>query len=382
MILADKNACTGCGACASICPCEAISMITDKEGFFYPLIAAEKCIGCGSCKNVCPAFKEHKNTFDKSTFFAAWTKCAENRKAASSGGLFGEIAQWVIKNDGVVFGTAFSDDYKSLSCQSTDNVSLAKLKKSKYFESNMDISIKKIKVELDKDRWVFFCGTPCQAIGVRASFGYKYDKLIIADFLCHGVPSQKAYQKYINDIELKYKSKVSEVSFRSKKFGWKTYCMLITFENGKKYLRLGITDPFYKLFLRNYSLRDSCYGCDRVEKSEADITLGDFWGVTKLKRIVDTDEGISLVMLHNKKGIQIFNKTKNRLNTFELTRDDVAYAVRPKKNHNKREINFDEFNFFHNSVLPKNNFTTYCKSICLKNKHLRKLIRIIRGYLI
>ena len=43
-----SSECIKCGACASVCPVEAIS-----EGDAQYLID-EKCIDCGSCASVCP----------------------------------------------------------------------------------------------------------------------------------------------------------------------------------------------------------------------------------------------------------------------------------------------------------------------------------------
>jgi len=42
--------CLSCGACASECPCEAIS-----EGQGKYEIDANKCADCGTCVSACPA---------------------------------------------------------------------------------------------------------------------------------------------------------------------------------------------------------------------------------------------------------------------------------------------------------------------------------------
>lgn len=47
--------CTGCGACVSICPKQAIVMQPDTEGFLYPKVDGEKCISCDLCEKRCPA---------------------------------------------------------------------------------------------------------------------------------------------------------------------------------------------------------------------------------------------------------------------------------------------------------------------------------------
>ena len=44
----NKEECTGCTACYSICPVNAIKMEQDDEGFFYPVVDQKVCIHCGN----------------------------------------------------------------------------------------------------------------------------------------------------------------------------------------------------------------------------------------------------------------------------------------------------------------------------------------------
>lgn len=45
----DKNKCTGCEACVSACPVEAISMKGGKAE-----VDADACVDCGACLSECP----------------------------------------------------------------------------------------------------------------------------------------------------------------------------------------------------------------------------------------------------------------------------------------------------------------------------------------
>jgi Fe-S-cluster-containing hydrogenase component 2 len=49
MFHVDKEKCTGCEACISVCPADAISMVDGKA-----MIDANQCIDCGQCAPVCP----------------------------------------------------------------------------------------------------------------------------------------------------------------------------------------------------------------------------------------------------------------------------------------------------------------------------------------
>jgi len=50
----DSNKCKGCGVCSKICPTNAISMKTDKNGELYASIDYSKCIFCNKCHTACP----------------------------------------------------------------------------------------------------------------------------------------------------------------------------------------------------------------------------------------------------------------------------------------------------------------------------------------
>ena len=50
----EKRECCGCSACYAICPQGAIHMVSDEEGFLYPLINDSTCIRCHICLKVCP----------------------------------------------------------------------------------------------------------------------------------------------------------------------------------------------------------------------------------------------------------------------------------------------------------------------------------------
>ena len=54
MKLASKETCTGCNACAYICPKKCISFKNDETyDIAYPVIDETQCINCGKCKKVC-----------------------------------------------------------------------------------------------------------------------------------------------------------------------------------------------------------------------------------------------------------------------------------------------------------------------------------------
>ena len=93
MKLANKETCTGCKACAYVCPNNCISFQNDKTyDISYPIIDENKCINCGKCKSVCQVINP-VNLYDSPDTYAVWNKNKEVRMASSSGGFFSIIAQ-------------------------------------------------------------------------------------------------------------------------------------------------------------------------------------------------------------------------------------------------------------------------------------------------
>lgn len=330
--LADAENCTGCGACVSICPQKCIKMTIDVNGFYMPLISKD-CVQCGLCVKKCHVLSEHRISHSPLGIYAMWDKDERKRFQGSSGGVFGRLAEFVLANNGVVYGAAFNENRRTLSHKSTDEVSLDLLKKSKYVESYMGDTIARVFKDLKANRQVLFCGTPCQVMGARSVFGDKYSNLILCDFLCHGVPSLLSYNKYLDYIEQMHNKKVADISFRSKIYGWKVYAMNIKFEDGSSYIKMAKEDSYFRLFFSSMSNRPSCMSCDRDVNSQADITLGDYWGARKQGFVKDDDKGISLVLVHTDKGKIAVETIMGDLNFTELPHSSLLSSVYRKRTH-------------------------------------------------
>jgi len=52
MSIISNGLCSGCGACAAMCPTRALT-INSRESY-YPIFDEARCIGCGICYQVCP----------------------------------------------------------------------------------------------------------------------------------------------------------------------------------------------------------------------------------------------------------------------------------------------------------------------------------------
>ena len=67
------------------------------------------CIDCGLCKNVCPEIE--KNQYNSVIgSYAAITKDKDAIDRSTSGGVFSEIAKYIIMHSGVVYGCSWNDN--------------------------------------------------------------------------------------------------------------------------------------------------------------------------------------------------------------------------------------------------------------------------------
>lgn len=300
------SACVGCFSCRNICPQKAIMTTLDEEGFLYPSISAEKCIECGLCLKVCPVSVEHDNKSNR--IKAYYGKLSDNNivKKSSSGGAFSIFAEKILIENGIIFGAIFDRKTKHIIYSDTDTCSIDELRKSKYVASETGNIFEKVKTELSKGRKVLFCGLPCHVDGLRLYLRKNnfIQNLILVDFICGGTASPAFFDKYLEHMENKYRSKVCNVDFRAKVYGWKEHSIKIEFEKGKVYKNYAMCDYFFKGYFEKTYQRDSCYSCQYRLKHFADLTIADYW--MGLQRGINDNEGLSMIIINSEKGNDFF----------------------------------------------------------------------------
>lgn len=322
MIDKVTNDCTGCNACYSACPVNAIKMEPDAEGFERPVIDWNICTRCNICEEVCPALTPYTNVnAGEPRVVAAWTKDAALRLNSTSGGVFSELAKKVIAGGGVVAGAKYTEDHAVEHCVINKEQDLPLLRQSKYLQSEMQHTYRVIEARLNAGFSVLFCGTPCHAAGLQMYLGKEYDNLIVCDFICRGVISPMVYKMYLRDLEMEYGATVDTIQFKNKSVGWNQFCTYIRFENGATYCKNRYDDSYMRGYLfYNLYLRPCCYECKfKMIPRIADISLGDFWGIGNMRPHLDENKGTSVVLLNTQKGRSLFEVVKERLISEECT---------------------------------------------------------------
>jgi len=388
--ITDKGQCTGCTACMSICPKHCITMQFDNEGYKYPVADGDLCVNCGVCERVCPLHK--KNDFDdfQTLAFAVQAKNEKIRMESSSGGAFSVLAEFIIKKGGIVYGGAYDDKF-SVCHQRIDSIDgLAKLRGSKYLQSDLNNVYISISKDLENGYEVMFSGTPCQVAGLKSFISAKKNNLLwTVDLVCHGIPSPQFWNKFL-DYHRKKSGEIKYISFRDKHYGYAGSTMAMGFSNGNiRYMDREI-QFFKKLFFEDINTRPSCFQCCfKTIKRISDFTIYDCWHVNEVDKSMDDDKGTTWLLIQSKRGRHFFEDVKCNLKYKESSIDkaislDGFFAIHCTTPNSRRDDFFKDMHLMDMEDLIKKYFpmTLRKRTVNLLKPVLSKLglIKMIKRF--
>ena len=285
-----KDTCSGCGACKQACKFHAISMISDNEGFLFPVLNKDKCIECGTCDKICPCVGNKKeNATQEQSCYIATTKRKDYYQESASIGICTMVSEYIISNGGYVFGAYLNENiWKLEHILVAQKEGLNKIRNSKYLQSDTGETFIEAKKLLDENKTVLYIGTPCQIAGLKSFLRKEYANLYTIDLICHGVFSPKLMPLEVNYWENKLKGKIKNFRFRSKRVFKNQNGGMVNFDLTKKNKvihieRFAKSSPSYRCFAyagdnNSYNLRLFCYSCLFKAKSRyGDLTVGDPW---------------------------------------------------------------------------------------------------------
>lgn len=304
---ASGSPCTGCGLCVSVCPHGAVALAENEDGFLAAEVDAARCIGCRACEKMCARLAQVKG-HDTHRFYEAWSKDEAQRRAASSGGVFGELAADCLRRGGVVFGVAMrgTDFPRFVAVERPED--LPKLRGSKYLQANPGSIFAEVAAALKAGRPVLFAGVSCQVRAARVRFGERHPNLLLADLACYGAPSRHLFRSFLSEIG---NDDITDIAFRDKSRSWRAYSMALTHADGTQTLIHKEDNPFMKGFLCHLGINESCYSCrSSLHDRPGDITLGDCWGRPRRE---DERNGVSVVIAHTPAGEAALERIREAL---------------------------------------------------------------------
>ena len=305
--LCGKETCTQCFACQKVCPKGCIDRVETEAGFFIPKIDREACIECGACMKACHKLKE-PNLVKPQKAYAAWTTVVKDRRNSSSGGMFSVLARMILDDGGVVYGATMDSDLKvrHISIENASDICL--LQGSKYVQSDLGDSFIKVRENLRENRKVLFTGTPCQIAALHAYLKSDTPLLFTCDVVCHGVPSQKAFDIYADRNGLRKNTK--EIVFRFTQ-GWGFRMGRRTSKGNFRIIMPGKA-YYLRAFNKGLMFAESCYSCPYAsEERGSDITIADYWGIGAMLPFNHSVKGgLSMVLVNTVKGRQMLENGK------------------------------------------------------------------------
>lgn len=231
--------------------------------------------------------------------YAVKNKNDGTRLQSSSGGIFSLLAEQIINKGGSVSGFAWNGlDVEQKIIFLKEDINL--LRGSKYVESK----IEKIPVVINAP--LLWSGTPCQMLKPQ-------DNLYQIDVICHGTPTKESFKNYCEE------NGITKINFRDKKNGWCNY-NVTTNKSTEPFIK----NKFMQDFINNKNLCKKCYNCQfKNFKSNSDIQIGDFWGIGNEYPEFADNIGVSAVFIKTKKGEELFNKIKDKVDYIEVTKESV-----------------------------------------------------------
>lgn len=293
--LTDRRRCCGCSACADVCPHRAIRMAEDGMGFKYPEVDKSICVDCGICDSICAFKPAEKNAL----MLTEAIRFPSLLHKSQSGGLGFALMRKAVREGLIVYGAAMGEDFSVRHIRVTEESELEALRLSKYVQSDMTGVPAMVKENLAAGRKVLFTGTPCQCAGIASIAGKYREGLLLADIICHGVPSPAVWRDFIHNQEMIHGKPVTEAIFRDKSLGWHDHRETLVFGDEKQ-----VSYEYTFLFYRHLILRPSCTVCPFASLDRpSDITMADCWGVEQdLPGFADDNRGCSLLIVHSKAG--------------------------------------------------------------------------------
>lgn len=392
--LADRNICTGCGACAFQCPHSCIIMTEGKDGTILPQIDNDTCIECHSCEKVCPVLNP-PGCHEPQQAYAAWSNDAEDRRTSASGGVAVEIYKYALSKGWKVVGASQNEDFSVTHKVISSLEELFPLKNSKYVFSDAYDAFDKINSLLREGERFVFIGLPCQVAALRKLFRNN-ENLLLIEVVCHGTTPLSYLRQHIHYLESHEGHIAKRMSFRDPNACTDTYTFTLYDVEGQCFYakRTKDEDTYQYGYHRSISQRENCYHCQFAKRQRvADITLGDYHGLGKRASCEYTQRKVSCVLCNTAKGKAFINELiKNAKIHADLrpTEEPIAGDPRLREPTRKSKARYDferirlkcndDFELTMREVIKKDmRRQQFLKILKMPRKVLRKIKKIVLG---
>lgn len=251
---------------------------------------------------------------------------------SSSGGAFTAISDVFIASGKAVVSAIYNyDTNQNEFVLYTTTEERNKARGSKYMQAYPLNSFKEAEQWVKaNDKELLFIGTGCNADGFRKfaeQRGFR-DKATIVDIICHGISSPKIWKDYVS-------GKIEYLTFKDKRNGWLNPTAYMIKGGREKSI-----SNYVSIFYNKCALRPSCYECSyATTERKVDLTIGDYWGIDRVMPDFYSPEGNSLVLVHTKKGQELFERITDKVEWRESSTTDCLQPnlIKPTERSPRRE---------------------------------------------
>lgn len=295
-----KNLCIQCGTCESICPERAVKVKEyGKKGLLYPHIEEKICAACGLCLKVCPVSSfslksQPIKTYRNIGIFFSPEKKDEKDMVSPSGGIVSAILRYLFTEKKIDKALVTIMDQKNnlnpkgIIIRGKDEVK--KAEGSVYAPVALNKELDKI----TKYNKLAYVGLPCHVKGLinylSIKKNFKPSEIIKIGLLCNIGRSKNATRFLIK----KYAKKATEI--RGLHYRKGPYPGSLHIYTKKE----TIVVPYKEFMARTvyFFPPKGCLFCDDLFNEQADISIGDPWGMVNRKKallIARSQEGQSII---------------------------------------------------------------------------------------
>lgn len=306
----DKGLCTSCGACAGICPNNAISYENRYEDC-RPYLEGE-CIECGMCVKSCVAHgfnlndlnnKQHeiygwKENGNDDSYFLCHSTDRLIWQQGASGGFITQALLFALEFKIIKYAVVISNDPQkpwlpkvilAKSCEEIINAA-----QSKYcLVPTLEI-LKELQNIKDPVAMVLL---PCQAhafINIRKRFPNKFKNVVLTfGLMCGNALPFSATKDVLEHIGIKDENRIIDLKYRD------------GFWHGELHVRLddntekGIPVKEYMRYMADFYRKDRCKICIDGDAMFTDVSSGDGWLPNNKQ---DDVYGWSIIHTHTRTG--------------------------------------------------------------------------------
>lgn len=321
----QKGLCSGCGACAAVCPAEgAILMGYNDAGFLYAKIEEKKCVGCKKCVRVCPKNSDNHMVEDNigSHYLEAVSKGyigkaadPEIRANGQSGGVLSALLCFLLETgevEGAVVSRFCEEKRSPVAVLAKSREDIIKAQGSYYCQTD---NVRVYAENKDKELAMVLLGCQARALSNMKKEGELSCEPIKLGVFCGGVCSKFIISDLINKALPDTKLRMHGFRFRDKN------------ENGNVVV---FTEKGNFIITRSERIKlfdvwrcHSCNLCLDFFNMDCDIVFGDPWGI----EMVDHPDAVNVILARTARGEKIIEEAR-RANAIDVQEIDAGMICR------------------------------------------------------